>query len=309
MILNENFKGGLLIASGMLILAIADNYVRFISEDIGLWQFHLIRSLIAVPAMILFASLRSYDFWPKNLKLVALRTAILVLAMFIYFGSLAFFPISQVAAGLFTSPIFVIIFSVLFLGESLYFSRIVAVFLGTVGISIVLGINVLDLSFLSIIPVASGAFYALASLALRHWCYNETPTSIMLIFFLGMGIFAAMMTFLIEINQFFGIFMISETFLTFPLKIPSEETFYIVIGHAAGSILGGILITAGYQKGETSFVSVFEYSFLLFATLWAYMFFAEFISSTVLFGMILIVLSGFLISLSEKKNNFSQFET
>ncbi len=85
--LNENFKGGLLITSGMLILAITDNYVRFISEDIGLWQFHLIRSLIAVPAMILFANLRSYDFWPKNLKLVALRTAILVLAMFIYFGS------------------------------------------------------------------------------------------------------------------------------------------------------------------------------------------------------------------------------
>ena len=303
--LNKNFKGGLLITSGMLILAITDNYVRFISEDIGLWQFHLIRSLIAVPAMILFASLRSYDFWPKNLKLVALRTAILVLAMFIYFGSLAFFPISQVAAGLFTSPIFVIIFSVLFLGESLYFSRIVAVFLGTVGISIVLGINVLDLSFLSIIPVASGAFYALASLALRRWCYNEAPTSIMLIFFLGMGIFAAMMTFLIEINQFFGIFMISKTFLTFPLKIPSEQTFYIIIGHAIGSILGGILITAGYQKGETSFVSVFEYSFLLFATLWAYMFFAEFISSIVLFGMILIVTSGFLISLSEKKNNFS----
>ena len=110
MILNENFKGALLITSGMLILAITDNYVRFISEDIGLWQFHLIRSLIAVPAMILFANLRSYDFWPKNLKLVALRTAILVLAMFIYFGSLAFFPISQVAAGLFTSPIFVIIF-------------------------------------------------------------------------------------------------------------------------------------------------------------------------------------------------------
>jgi len=303
--LNENFKGGLLITSGMLILAITDNYVRFISEDIGLWQFHLIRSLIAVPAMILFANLRSYDFWPKNLKLVALRTAILVLAMFIYFGSLAFFPISQVAAGLFTSPIFVIIFSVLFLGERLYFSRIVAVFLGTVGIFIVLGINVLDLSFLSFIPIASGAFYALASLALRRWCYNETATSIMLIFFLGMGIFAAIMTFLIEVNQFFEIFMISKTFLTFPLKIPSEQTFYIIIGHAIGSILGGILITAGYQKGETSFVSVFEYSFLLFATLWAYMFFAEFISSIVLFGMILIVTSGFLISLSEKKNNFS----
>ena len=170
MIKNKNINGGLLIALGMLILAIADNYVRLISKDIGLWQFHLIRSLIAVPAMILFANCRSYDFWPKNLKLVALRTAILVLAMFIYFGSLAFFPISQVAAGLFTSPIFVIIFSVLFLGERLYFSRIVAVFLGTVGIFIVLGINVLDLSFLSFIPIASGAFYALASLALRRWC-------------------------------------------------------------------------------------------------------------------------------------------
>ncbi len=302
MIKNKNINGGLLITFGMLILALADNYVRFISKDIGLWQFHLIRSIIAVPAMIFYASLSGYDIWPKNLKLVLIRTVILICAMFIYFGSLAFFPISHVAAGLFTSPIFVIIFSVLFLGEQLYFSRVLAIFLGTVGIFLVLGISWLDLAFFNTVPIIAGAFYALSSLTLRRWCSDESTSSIMLMFFLGMGIVAAIIVIFIEANSFFEIHIGSKSFLNSPLKMPAQETFFIILFHAAASILGGILITAGYQRGETSFVSIFEYSFLFFATLWAYIVFGEVVSISIFFGLVLIMSSGFLISFSEKKS-------
>ena len=114
MFVNENHNGGFLILAGMLILAIVDNYVRLIASDIGLWQFHLVRSIIAILLMIIFMKLFREALKPKNFCLVIIRTLILVLAMFVYFGSLAFFPISQVAAGLFTSPIFVVIFSFFF---------------------------------------------------------------------------------------------------------------------------------------------------------------------------------------------------
>ena len=55
----------------------------------------------------------------------------------------------------------------------------------------------------------------------------------------------------------------------------------------------------GYQRGETSFVSIFEYSFLFFVTLWAYLAFSEQISGMVFLGMLLILFSGVLLSFSE----------
>ena len=50
---SENIKGGIFIASGMLLLAIGDNYIRYTTETIGLWQFHLTRSLIAILILII----------------------------------------------------------------------------------------------------------------------------------------------------------------------------------------------------------------------------------------------------------------
>ena len=55
-----NIKGGLFIAIGMLVLAIGDNYIRFITDKIGLWQFHFMRSFIAIPLLILFSFNQNY---------------------------------------------------------------------------------------------------------------------------------------------------------------------------------------------------------------------------------------------------------
>ena len=62
-----NIKGGLFIAFGMLILAIGDNYIRFLTDKVGLWQFHLIRSLIAIPLLVLFSIYKNWlIILPKN---------------------------------------------------------------------------------------------------------------------------------------------------------------------------------------------------------------------------------------------------
>ena len=151
---NTNIKGGLFIALGMLLLAIADNYIRFVTETIGLWQFHLSRSLIAVPILILAFKIQGGKIFPQHFNLVFLRTLLMVFAMLIYFGCLAFFPISQVAAGLFTSPIFVIVFSILLLREKVYISRILAVLIGSFGTFLALGLNFYDFSFLTPCPTS-----------------------------------------------------------------------------------------------------------------------------------------------------------
>ncbi len=94
--------------TGMAILGIIDNFVKFISVEISLWQFHFLRSLIAVPVVVIFGLLAGWNLKPRRLWPVLGRNMFLTGAMFVYFGCLGFFPIAAVAAGLFTAPVLVI---------------------------------------------------------------------------------------------------------------------------------------------------------------------------------------------------------
>ena len=299
---SENIKGGIFITFGMLLLAIGDNYIRYTTETIGLWQFHLTRSLIAIPILIIALNKKVKGILPQNFKPVFMRTLFMVSAMLIYFGSLAFLPISYVAAGLFTSPLFVIIFSIFFLKEQIYISRVFAVFIGSFGVVLVLNLKFHDFSILNLFPVLAGALYAWASIITRQRCRDEDPRSLMFMFFCGIGLVSFAILLLIEINQIFALHPISSNFLTIPLTALNLQVSAIIFMHAVVSVIGGVLITLGYQKGRTSFVAVFEYSFLFFVTFWGYIFFSDYLSVFMLLGMLLIASSGLVISITQTQS-------
>ncbi len=52
--------------TGMAILGIIDNFMKFIAVEISLWQFHFVRSLIAVPVIVVFGLLLGWDLNPKD---------------------------------------------------------------------------------------------------------------------------------------------------------------------------------------------------------------------------------------------------
>jgi len=296
-----NIKGGLFIAFGMLILAIGDNYIRFLTDKVGLWQFHLIRSSIAIPLLILFSIYKDWlIIFPKNLKPVFYRTALMVIAMLIYFGCLAFFPISQVAAGLFTSPFFVIIFSNIFYKEKLNLIKILSISMGSIGVFMVLNTNINNFTYGTLIPILAGAFYALSSLTTRKWCKDEDSRSLMFMFFLGIGLSSFIVIIILELNSFFSLVPISKSFIYLGLTSIDTRSLIIILFHSLISVVGGIFITYGYQTGETSFVAIFEYSFLFFATTWGVLFLSDFISIYIISGMVLILLSIILVSFKEK---------
>ena len=43
--------GAAMIVGGMAVIGFTDNFVRVIAEDAGLWQFHLLRSAMALPLL------------------------------------------------------------------------------------------------------------------------------------------------------------------------------------------------------------------------------------------------------------------
>ena len=67
--------------------------------------------------------------------------------------------------------------------------------------------------------------------------------------------------------------------------------------HALGSLVAVALLTRGYQSADTSYLTVFEYSFLIFSAGWAWALFAEVPEPRQVLGIALIVAAGVVISL------------
>ena len=70
-------------------------------------------------------------------------------------------PIAEAGSGLFTSPIFVLLFSYLLFKERIGWRRALAVLMGTIGVLLILKPGQEGFSGFHLLPILSGASYAL----------------------------------------------------------------------------------------------------------------------------------------------------
>ncbi|MEP5151914.1 DMT family transporter, partial [Planktotalea sp.] len=221
----------------MLIIGLIDNYIAVIARDVSLWQFQFLRACMALPLLGLvaffgFASLRPIRLWA-----IVLRNGLIAVGMLFYFAALAFLPIAQALAGLFTAPIFVLLISVFAFGDKVGPVRIGAVLLGFVGIIVVLGPGGDDaLTFIHILPVFGGFFYAMGSVATQRLCAGESTV--------------AMLAGLFSIQGLIGLCVLgglalwgpvapegTDGFLTRGLIWPSDLTWGLIAVQAVGSLI------------------------------------------------------------------------
>jgi drug/metabolite transporter (DMT)-like permease len=293
---NPALFGAVLIVAGMAIIGLIDNFVRFIAEDAGLWQFHLIRSAIALPALVLLASLLGQSVLPRRFWRVAARCGVQALAMLLYFGSLPMMPMKQVAAALFTAPIWVLIFSALFFGHRIGPRRLVAVALGFAGVLVILRPDPANLALVTLMPLLAGALYGLSNLLTREWCATEPVGALLGGFFVAMGLAGAVALLLLDLHPPGPAAVDAAPFLTAGWQPVSAALLFWCAVQALGSLVAVGMLVRGYQSGETSYLAIFEYSFLITASFWAWMIWGETLDALAFVGMGLIVASGVVIA-------------
>lgn len=287
---NHTLQAALAISGYGLIIGFTDNYMRVIAAEMGLWQFHLTRSAMAAVLVALAVVVLRLRIAPRNWRGVLARSAVHGLGMLCYFGALGFLPVPQVAAGLFTAPIFVLLISRFAYGEHIGPVRIAAVLLGFAGILLVLGPQVARLGPAATIPVLGGALYALGNIATRRWCPDESALTLTTGFFAALGVLGALGLAVLSLFPQEGTGTLA--FILRGPALPSASALFWVFVQAAGSLVGVGLMVKGYQLTEATRAAVFEYVVLPFAALWGWILWAEVPGGREWAGMVLIFLAG-----------------
>ncbi|MDQ2064792.1 DMT family transporter [Xinfangfangia sp. CPCC 101601] len=298
-----------LILAYAAIVGLADNYVRAVAGELGLWQVHLSRSVLALMMLFAAAPFLGLRMRPKRWGGVVARSALHGVAIMIYFGALGFLPVAIVAAGLFTAPIFVLLISRLVYGHRIGPFRILAVGLGFLGVILVLGPSALAGATLAAgLPVLAGALYGLGNIATRQWCEGETAECLLAGFFVSLGVLGliglAVMTALhLEVPP--G----SAGFILRGFVWPSGYTNWVLLGMALGSLVGVGLSIRAYQLTDAGRASVLEYMILPSSAFWTWIVWDEALDLTAWAGMALIAGAGLLIALRAKMSEDSGSET
>ncbi len=290
-------RAAAMLLTAMAIFGLVDNAVPLIAEDAGLWQFHVVRAALALILLGAAARVAGKILRPLRPGAVAARSLLMAGAMVLYFGALGYLPITEAAAGLFTSPIFVLIISSAIYRIPLGPRRIAAVALGFAGILLILKPGSGGMSAASLVPVAAGAVYAASVIVTNRFCAQENPMTLLLAFFLTIGAASAVGLLLVTFTPIGG-----EGFVLRPATAPTAR-FWVLTGiQAVTSVLAVGLLIRSYQIAEPSYLAPFEYTMMLFAGFFAWLLRGEIPGIASLSGMLLIVSAGVIIALRRRSS-------
>lgn len=227
---------------------------------------------------------------PPALGWTVLRSLMLVGMWVVYYIALPHLNLSIAAAAYYTLPIFITLFSAAIIGERISPLGWTAVFVGFLGVLLILRPKAGDFNLFALLPHVSAVLYALAMILTRTKCRAVNPFMLSValnIAFVVVGTLAALfiMAFASEPR---------EGFLLAPWAAMGHSE-WISMGLLACAILvGSIGAAVAYQNGPPSVIGTFDFTYVGFALIWGLVFFSEVPDLLSLGGMALIVVAGFL---------------
>jgi drug/metabolite transporter (DMT)-like permease len=286
----------LTISSGMLVFAISDNFIWLVAEEMSVWQYHAVRAAMMLPfmALVMLVLGQARSLRVVRPGAVALRAVFVVMALMCYFAAIPAVGINLAAAGLFTSPVFVLLISVLFFGESVGWRRILGVALGLVGVGLVLKIGTEPIRLMAVAPMIGGAFYAMGVIWTRQFCQQESAGALAFWNMTGFLVIAGAGILLTPwiaglIGHFEG-----TGFATMPVQVLSWTELGIVALMGVAGATGMVFLAIGYRASPSSYAALFDFSFLFWVPLFAWLLRNETPGLSVAGGMALIVFAGWL---------------
>ena len=274
----------------VLALSLGDALIKQGSSTFSLWQIFVLRSVIAIPVLIGFILIYKRQILKRidNLAYTVLRSLLLVTMWVLYYLSLPHLSLSVAAAAYYTLPLFITLFSAIFIGEKVRPVAWLAVALGFSGVLLILKPSTDDFNGYALLPIASAILYALAMILTRTRCRNTHPLMLSLalnVTFIFVGALATLLLTLVSVES-------EPSFIFAPWSTMELGQWFSMSLLAIAILIGSIGAAIAYQNGPSSVVGVFDFGYVGFAVLWSMVFFKDYPDIVSVSGMLLIVVAG-----------------
>jgi drug/metabolite transporter (DMT)-like permease len=255
--------------------------VKLLGSAVPVGQTIFVRGVVSIVllALLCWYTNQLYLLKTSNLKSHALRSLSGTVSMFCLFTAVTMIPLADVTAISFTSPMFITLLAMVFLGEKIHRFRWTALAIGFIGVLIMLGPHLTFADGASagvLVALGAAVFSAVAMIFLRMMSGGEHAITITFYFSLTFMVLTALTA--------FGGWV-----------VPTAMQWLLIVGAGLFGVTGQIVMTYSYRYAPASTIAPLDYTNMIMSVLLGYLFFAEIPSASVWIGAPLVVAGGLII--------------
>jgi drug/metabolite transporter (DMT)-like permease len=280
--------------AGIFIFSFQDVVVKTVA---GLYPVHeviAIRCLVSIPILLVmlhwYGGIRTLV--SRRTGWLALRGLSLMISYTSYYLAFPVLPLASIVALYFTVPLFITALAGPVLGEKIGLNRWIATIVGFAGVVVMMRPASGLFEWAALLPVGSAFFYGAAALMARR--LGATDSAPVMAFYQNLMFLTGALAMAALFGQG-GYEGDSEGSLAFLLRgwvRPSGIDFLLMAATGPIAAIGTVLLTQAYRLAEANLVASFEYTGLIWASLWGFIFWGEIPGLATLAGAALIVGAG-----------------
>ena len=288
-------KAIVLMLLGMSVFAMQDALIKIISEEANLFLIYFTRGLIGVLLLSLFLYYKKEPIILKTHypKLTILRGTLFFISFTLYYYSLTKLSLAKAITLFFVSPFFITIFSIIFLKEIIGPKRWFAIFIGFIGVYLVMEPDFSNFNIFSTFPIFCAIGYALTMIIQKITSEKDNLYSQTFHLFFAAIFFASIIGIVTGDGKFYD--STTNTDLMFLLqtwKINSFSMVGIFLSIGIITVFGFLCVFQAYRIGSPPSVAPFEYIIIIWGLIISWFLWKETLSLSGYIGLFLIVFGG-----------------
>ena len=284
---SEPLKAAVWMIGAMVSFTLMAIAGRSLAGELDTFEIMMYRSLIGVVLVLFFAyyfkTLGEVNL--KKLRLHFFRNLMHFIGQNLWFYAVIFVPLSQMFAFEFSTPVWVALLAPIFLGEKLTFIRIIAAFMGFLGILVVARPDLSQVSFPIVAAACCAIFFAATSIATKLLTREQTVTGILF--------------WLVVIQLIFGIIMSG---FDGDITVPTREGFRWVILVGICGLMAHLSITKALTLAPAIVVMPLEFLRLPLISIIGFFLYQEGFHWQVWLGAVIILMANIINIRNEMKS-------
>lgn len=271
--------------AAFFMFTVMNVFAKILSETHSVVEIAFYRNLIAaMPFLFIVFALGRREILVINTKpsLIALRAVLGAVSLMTTFAAFSLMPMAETTVLLFTSSLFIPVLGIFFLGEHVGPWRWGAIAVGFIGVVIMAGptgaVNALGVA----VALAATMLHATLQVVLRYLGKYERPETITF-YFLVIGA------------------LVTALPLPFVAVKPTVGEIPLLFGVGLSGAMAQWLLSIAFRNAQAAIVTVFNYSGIVWATLFGWLIWDDWPLPTVLAGASVVIASNALIIWRESR--------
>ena len=280
--------------TGLGVSCVQDVILKMMSGAYPLWQFAVVRSVTAVIgiSLILVVLKQSAQLRPNRPGMIAVRGFLTFVGYTCFYLSLASLPLADAISIFFVAPLLVTLLSIVFLGEKIRIRRLTALLIGFAGVIVMVQPGAGGVQPMLLLALGAPVCYAASLIITRRIGFADTGATMVLYNMLIFGVSSAIGSLILAWLSFPPSEHASLDFLIRPWSLPSTAHLGLMIATGGVTAVAHFCSAIAYRSAPPSLVSIFEYTYFIWALLLGYIFWREVPSTHTFVGAGIVMLSG-----------------